>query len=235
MKKINVKDLIDFRRRSDRRKKTFVNELNFSENEGVENETSIEGRDYWVRSLTALSRAFKEGDNSIIAERIEGILEDYKPDMIRKTQLMYDRNLQILHNYEDFDFSILKPTAEIEILEKSRKKGVLTIKDFPIKVLLHQIYSFDNREGIKSIGCVLFLAKLETYKPHELGIFAEAVFNFLKCNYSDKYLISAEDIRIVDVMTNVNINYQMVLDGEIPSLLINTLDEIITLKNNLKL
>ena len=133
MKKINVKDLIDFRRRSDRRKKTFVNDLSFIDDEQKSIEASMDARDYWVRSLTALSRAFKDGHNSIIGERIQSIVEAYKPDMIRKTKIMYDRNLQILYNYEDFNFSNLKPTTEIQILEKTRKKGLLTIKDFPIK------------------------------------------------------------------------------------------------------
>jgi len=229
MKKINVKDLIDFRRRSDRRKKTFVNDLSFINDKQKSIEASIDARDYWVRSLTALSRAFKEGHNSIIAERIQSIVEAYKPDMIRKTKIMYDRNLQILYNYEDFNFSNLKPTTEIQILEKTRKKGVLIIKDFSIKVLLHQIYSFENEKGL-SLGCVLFLAKLDAYKPHELGMFAEAVYNFLDSNYSNRYYVSSKDIRIVDVMTNTNIDYQMVIDGRIPSLLTSTLDEIIKLK-----
>lgn len=231
MKRINVKDLIDFRRRSDRRKKTFANEIDLANLEIVESESSIDARDYWVRSLTALSRAFKEGDNTVIGERIQSILDDYKPNMINSTKMMYDRNLQILHNYEDFDFGILKPTTEIKILEKSRKKGILTIKNFPIKILLHQIYSFENRDGINCIGCVLFLAKLDAYKPHELGMFAETVFTFLEDNYGNNYSISAENIRIVDVMTSTDINYQMVIDGELPSLLTSTLDEILKLRN----
>ena len=229
MKKINVKDLIDFRRRTDRRKKTFVSEINIPDD--FEKEESAGGRDYWVRSLTALSKAFKNNDNSVISSRIESILEDYEPTMANTTKIMYDRNLQILHNYEDFDFKELKPSVEIIILEKGRKKGVLTIKNLPIKVLLHQIYSFKNDSGIDCVGCILFLAKLDYYKPNELGIFAEAVNKFLEENYADKYFISPEDIRIIDVMSTTNISYKMVLDGEIPPLLNSTLDEIIRLQN----
>ncbi len=229
MKKINVKDLIDFRRRSERRKKTFVSE--FIESTDYEGESTEGGRDYWIRSLTALSKAFKDNDNSVISERIDGILEDYKPNMLNKTKIMYDRNIQILHNFEDYDFNELKPFTEIEVLDKGRKKGIIEIKNLPIKILLHQVYSFRNENDEDSLGCVLFLAKLDNYKPHELGIFAEAVYKFLKDNYSDKYFISPKDIRIIDVMSTVNINYQMVLDKKIPSLLSSTLDEIIKLKN----
>ena len=229
MKEISVKDLIDFRRKSDRSKETFIQKLNYSAGGEIE---PASGGDYWVRSLTALSRAFKEGDNSIIVERIKNILEDYQPNMSDKTKTMYDRNLQILYNYEDFDFGELKPTNEIVILEKLRKKGVLSMQGLPVKVLLHQLYSFENEEGNDSLGCVLFLAKLQPYQPTELGIFAEAVFNFLNANYAEKFTISPEDIRILDVMTGTKISYQNVLDGAVPSLLSSTLDEIVKLKNS---
>ena len=63
-------------------------------------------------------------------------------------------------------------------------------------------------------------------------MFAESVYSFLDLNYSDRYFISSRDVRIVDVMTNVSIDYQMVIDGEIPSLLLSTLDDIIKLKNS---
>lgn len=56
-------------------------------------------------------------------------------------------------------------------------------------------------------------------------------YNFLIENYSDKYFISPENIRIIDVMSTVDINYQMVLNGDIPPLLNSTLDEIVKLKN----
>ena len=229
MRKINVKELIDFRRKSDRRKNTFITELKATD--VIEEEVSSGGRDYWIRSLTALSAAFKDSDNAIISERIENILNDYDPKMLEKTKKMYDRNLQILHNFEDYDFNDLKPTSEIKILSKSRKKGTLEIKGLPIKILLHQIYSFRNLEDIECIGSILFLAKLDSYKPHELGIFAEAVFRFLYDNYGDNYVLSPSDIKITDVMINETVSYQMVLDGQIPSLLYSTLDEIIKLKN----
>ena len=72
MKKINIKDLIEFRRRSDKRRYAFVSKLETSN----DNDTDISegGRDYWVRSITALSRAFKENDNSIISDRIDNII-----------------------------------------------------------------------------------------------------------------------------------------------------------------
>lgn len=229
MKKINIKDLFEFRRRSDKRRYAFVSKLETSN----DNDTDISegGRDYWVRSITALSRAFKENDNSIISDRIDNIINDYEPNMLNKTKIMYDRNLQILHNFEDYDFNELKPSTKIEIIEKGRKKGIINIKNLPIKVLMHQVYSFKNEQDEKFIGSVLFLAKLDNYKPHELGIFAEAVYNFLIENYSDKYFISPENIRIIDVMSTVDINYQMVLNGDIPPLLNSTLDEIVKLKN----
>lgn len=136
MKKISVSNLVKFRKKLEKNQKAFLNSL-IKKNEIK----STEGGNYWVRSLSALSNAVKLKDSLPIKEKIAAILEDYKPNIIKQTKDKYDRNLQILHNYEDFDFSNWIPDGA-EILSKANKKSIIYIDTVPVQILPNQIYSF---------------------------------------------------------------------------------------------
>ncbi|MCE3074655.1 hypothetical protein [Chryseobacterium gwangjuense] len=223
MKDIRVKDLIKFRGLSERRQSTFITNLQKEKIEKEKDDST--GGDYWVRSISALNNAFKENDNSFISEKITDILNDYTPKLDKGTKLKYDRNLQILYNYEDFDFRSVTPSEDIEILSKVRKSGVIDIKGFSLKVETHHIYTF-NIEDKNYLGALLFAAQKDGYKPYELGVFAEAIFMFLENNYSEKYIISPSFMKVIDVMTHEIVDYQMVLDGKFPSLIISIIEDI---------
>ncbi|WP_299362152.1 hypothetical protein [Winogradskyella sp.] len=65
LKKLPVKKLVEFRRLSKRRQLTFTNRLKSPK------ESSSSGGDYWVRSISAISNAFRENDNSYINKKLE--------------------------------------------------------------------------------------------------------------------------------------------------------------------
>lgn len=228
MKDIRVKDLVTFRSLSEKRQSTFI--TNLQKEKIAKEKEEGRGGHYWVRSISSLNNAFRENDNSFIADKITDILNDYHPKLDKKTKLKYDRNLQILYNYEDFEFRSITPSEDISMLLKERKSGVIDINGFSLKVETHHIYTF-TIENKTYIGAVLFAAQKDGYKQYELGIFAEAIFNFLEKNYTEQYIVHPSFIKVVDVMTHEIINYQMILDSIIPSLIIPTIEKIKSLKN----
>ncbi|WP_374443028.1 hypothetical protein [Epilithonimonas sp.] len=228
MKDIRIKDLVTFRRLTERRQSTFITNLQKEKIAKEKEEGS--GGDYWVRSISALNKAFKENDTSFISEKIDDIINDYTPKLDKGTKLKYDRNLQILYNYEDFDFSSLTPTEEIELLTKVRKSGVIEIAALSLKVETHHIYTF-NVDNKQYLGALLFAAQKDGYQPSELGIFAEAIFNFLEANYNSKYIIHPSYVKVVGVMTQSIVDYQMILNKTIPSLIVSSIQDFNTVLN----
>lgn len=223
MRDIRVKDLIIFRNLSEKRRGTFY--INLQKEKVVKEKDDSTGGDYWVRSISALNNAFRNNDNQFVSEKISDILADYRPSMDKGTRLKYDRNIQILHNYEDFDFRSITPSENIEIRSKIGKKGVIELNKLNIKVETHNIYTFED-DNHSNMGSVFFAAKIKGYKSIELGIFAEAIYNYLQVNHSGKYNIQPKYIKVIDVMTQEIVDYQMVLDGKLPALLISSIDEM---------
>jgi hypothetical protein len=217
MKKISVKNIIVFRQKSDKSKKTFLKSLN-----KVKSSDSEGGGNYWVRSISALSKTFKTNDNQYIKDKIDNISDDYQKSTLKRTKDMYQRNLDILFNYEDFDFSSWYPNNTFQILNNVSKKSIIEISKIPVQVLPNQIFTFEEK-GVNHIGAIWFIAKLDGYTKPELGIYAEVLFSFLKANFSKKYEIKPERCLIVDVLNLDEVSYKMILDEQIPALLKQTL------------
>ena len=138
---------------------------------------------------------------------------------------MYQKNLDILYNYEDFDFSTWYPNKTFKILEKTNKKSIIEIDEIPVQVLPNQVFSF-TKNKIKYVGAIWFIAKLDGYSKAEFGIFSETIFYYLSDNFSEEYEVSPENCLIVDVLNFEEISYQMVLENKIPPLLRETLKSI---------
>lgn len=220
MKKISVTNIIAFRKKSDKSKKAFLKSLNKAKAEDSEG-----GGNYWVRSISSISKTFRTNDNQYIKDKIDDIANDYNNSSRQQTRDMYQRNLKILHNYEDFDFLKWRSNENFQIVDKASKKSIIEIKKVPVQVLPNQIFTF-LKDGIEYIGAIWFIAKLSGYTKSEFGIFAEALFMYLKNNFSEKYEVSPENCLIVDVLNLDEINYQMLLDKRIPAILEETLKAI---------
>lgn len=220
MKKISVKNLIAFRRKTDKSKKTFLKSLT-----KVKIIDSASGGNYWVRSISALSNAFKTNDNQYIKDKINDISDDYSSTTRKQTKDMYQRNLDILYNYKDFDFSTWYPNKTFQVIDKVNKNSIIEINKVPVQISPNQVFTF-SKNKIDYVGTIWFVAKLDGYSKVEFGIFTEALFYYLKNNFSKKYEVSPENCLVVDVLNLDEVNYQMVLDDKIPAMLRETLKSI---------
>lgn len=170
MNKITVKNIISFRKKSDKSQKTFLASLN-----KIKKINSKGGGNYWVRSISALCNAFKSNNNQYIKDKIYEILNDFNNSERKQTKDMYQKNLDILYNYEDFDFSTWYPNKTFKILEKTNKKSIIEIDEIPVQVLPNQVFSF-TKNKIKYVGAIWFIAKLDGYSKAEFGIFPKLFF-----------------------------------------------------------
>ncbi|HAP95669.1 hypothetical protein [Epilithonimonas hominis] len=226
MENVSISKLVEFRRKTERSKRTFAEKL--YQLEGAK-KSDDGGGDYWVRSLSAINKAYLNNNNQFIHDKIEDITDDLQNTTVNKTKTMYERNLQILHNFEEIDFIDLIPVAEFEFLEKQAKKANFDVNEFPIKIKFNQLYSF-NENDTKFLGGILFVAKLGGYTKDELGIFAEAFFRYLKQKYSNGYEISKNNVKVIDVFTMNEVTFDMLENGEVPKFLESTIDAIKNLK-----
>ena len=214
MKKITLNKIVEFRHKSEKNQKGFLNNLN-------KNSEVSGGGNYWVRSLSAMSNALKHNDHNPIKEKINEILEVNVSDLAKRTKDMYERNLKILYNYQSFDFSNWL-TKRYEILSKTNAKTILEINTIPVQIIPSQIFSFDSK-GEKSVGAVWFVAKLNGYSTEELGMFAEALFIYLNKNFDKKFKVNAESCIVVDVLDKQEVRYNDLIIKKVPKILDSTL------------
>lgn len=218
--KLPVKKLIEFRRLSERSQSTFAKNLKILKKASSGDSG---GGDYWIRSTSGLSNAFRDNDNSLIKEKIDAVSALYKSTKNELTKIMYKRNLEILHGFEGFDFSVWRPSDDLKFLTK--QKISLTIKDVPIQVIPHHVFSYENKEK-PTIGGIWFVIWLDSYKPGDLGIYSEALYRYLSFLYSKTHNVDPKYCLIVDGSSKEVTSYQHILDGKIPSLLQNTIDAL---------
>jgi hypothetical protein len=181
------------------------------------------GGDYWKRSTSGLSNAYKHNDNKLIQKKIDSVSSVYESARKESTKTMYKRNLEILHNYTDFDFSTWRPPANLQFLAKS--KLTVTIKDIPVQVLPHHIFSYEDK-GEPNVGGIWFVVWLDGFKQGDLGIYSESLFRYLTLLYAKKYKVNPEYCLTVDAASKDVVSYNQILKGKIPSLLEPTIDAL---------
>src|SRR5690606_28780270 len=102
-------------------------------------------------------------------------LEDWIEETEHKgTKVRWQRNIDILHNFEDFDFESLRPD-DIHLLKKPAALSLINIEGFPIESKPSFVFWFDN-DGFKEIGATWFIVKIDGYKKSELGMFADIMY-----------------------------------------------------------
>lgn len=218
LEKLPVKKLFEFRRLSKTRKVTFTNNLKVGKKP-----TSGDGGNYWVRSVSTISKAFKENDSSIITDKIDEVTNLYNLNQRTQTKTMYKRNIDILAKYKSFDFTKWRPTVDLKFLSKPR--SILEMNGLPIQVLPNHIFSYGLRNN-KSIGGIWFIIWQDGFKPSDLGIYSETLFRYLSSYFSKEYIVNPAACIIVDLTSMQSISYKDIINGNITSILDDTMKSV---------
>jgi len=221
MKKLSVKDLVEFRYKSDKSKKTFVNNLK----KDKEISAAEGGGDYWVSCLSAISQGYKLNSLKPILERKEDLNKRYAGTEITKTKNMYKRNIDILSNYENFELAKLRPDKKIEFQIKSKEDSIMSLKGVELKATPDHVFTFE-RKDIDEVGAIWFVAKLNGLKKEELGMFTDLLYRYLKSHYSKEFRINPKYCIAVDVFSKQNVNYSQLEKNQVAPILSKTLEEL---------
>lgn len=221
MRKVRIKDLIEFRNKSDRSKKTYARSLKTTK----KIDSSSGGGDYWISCLSAISNTFKYGKTDFLDEKIELLMNKIDDNDDSRIKLQFKRNADILVDFKSYDFNRIRPKAGLTFLKKPSDKSVIEVKGLTLKSTPHHIFSF-SRKGSDEMGAVWFIAKLDGFKKNELGMFSDILYRSLGKHYSKDYFINSEYCIAVDVVNKMNVSYKEIENGKVPILIDATIDEI---------
>jgi hypothetical protein len=221
MKKIPIKRIIEFRRKSDKAKKNFATNLS----KDREKSNGDGGGDYWISCLSAISNSFKFNDLKLVSNKKDELEGKYEKTENKRTKTMYGRNIDILYNYEDFDLKKWKPIKDVSNVKKNKEDLILNIKGLQIQADPHHVFTFKKKDK-EEIGAIWFIAKLGGYRKEELGMFTDILYRYLNTHFSREYGLNPKYCIAVDVFNNFDLSYSQLENGEAPLVLNSTLDEI---------
>ncbi|WPR76018.1 hypothetical protein [Algoriphagus sp. NG3] len=183
------------------------------------------GGDYWVSCVSAISNAFKRNDKSLLNEKVLDIYEKLPHATANITKTQYQRNIDVLESFEDFDLDNVKPSSKIQILRKLKEQSIIEIDGLSIEVKPTHVFSFSEK-GSDEIGAIWFVAKLNGYDINELGMFTDILYRYLDKYFSDKYYINKSFCIAVDVVSGREVRYTSLEDGSVRMLLEETITQI---------
>lgn len=221
MKKITVKKLIEFRGKNERSKLTFVNNLR-KEDMKLDDGS---GGDYWISSLSAIRNSFKYDKSDLLDEKIDLLKSKIKLSEIERIKNQFQRNIDIINNFKEYDLKHLKPNVGIKFLKQSKHQSILDIKGLPIESKPCHIFSFSENNS-EEIGGIWFVAQLKGFKKSELGMFTEILYRYLDKHYSKKFYVNPDFCIAVDLYNGQDVNYAEIQKGIIPLLIDSTLDDL---------
>ena len=220
MEKITIKNLIDFRRKNEKRRITFVNNL---KKEKAPQESS--GGDYWISCLSAIANAYKYENKDLLEEKIESLREKVNFATDKRIKDQFQRNIDILLNFQDSDFQNIRPDSELTFLKQPKMKSIIDIGGLNIQSKPSHIFSFSENNS-EEIGGIWFVAKLKGFKKAELGMFADIIYRYLKKHYSDDFYVNSKYCIAIDLFHGQKVNYSEIENNKIPKLIDSTIDEI---------
>ena len=221
MEKISLSKLIDFRRKTDKTKLSFINNINKAEI----SESDGGGGDYWVSCVSAINYIFKTDDTSFIEKKIDYLYAKIDQTEKKGTKDRFQKNIDILHVFEEFDYKHLKPSEELSFHKNSNSKSLININGVIIEIRPTHIFSYNNLD-FKEIGAVWFIAKKNGFKQSELGMFCDIIYRYLVANYSNEYKINPSNCIAVDLFNGYDVNYSQIVSNEFPHLLDNTINDL---------
>jgi hypothetical protein len=221
MKKVTVKNLIEFRGKNDRTKITFVNNLK-KEKEKTGDDS---GGDYWISCLSAIRNTFKYDNPDLLDEKIKLLQDKIKVAEIKRIKDQHQRNIDIINNFKDYDFENLKPKVDLKFLTQPKYQSIIDIKGVPLEAKPCHIYSFSENNS-EEIGGVWFIAQIKGFKKSELGMFTDLLYRYLNKHYSKEYYVNPRYCIAVDLFNGQEVNYTEIQNGKIPILIDSTIDDL---------
>lgn len=221
MRKLSVKNIVEFRRKSERSKRHFANDLKVEKKK----EKSDDGGDYWVSCMSAINHSFRIDDPQPIIDRKDELKEKYDIVDDLRVKARHKRNKEILDHYERFDFKKWKPSRKIDVLKKQKHGFSLSIKGLEVQVNPQTIFSFE-KDGKKEVGAIWFVARTKGLKREDVGMFADVLYRCVKAYYPKVGPVSSRYCIAVDVIDKVEVNYSQIEKGTVSPILNATLDEI---------
>ena len=225
MHKISIKELIEYRRKlSDKSKRNFADKLKIRPiKETLDNDEG--GGDYWITSTSCIYNVFKYRKMALYDLKINDLNVKLQATADSRIRSMYQRNIQILVSFKDFNFDDSRPKNIVKFETVHKVNRILTIDNFPLYVNPSLLFSHE-RNGKKELGAIWFVPKLYGFKKNELGMFCEVLYNFLIKHYSQSYQISEDLCIVVDTFNAQKVIYTELKSEEIPFLIKQTLNEI---------
>lgn len=221
MKKISISNLIEFRKKSDRGKKTFVDNIKSNK---IHSPTDG-GGDYWVTSISAICNAYRDENLNIVDEKIIELQQKIKNTKLTIAKNMYQKNVENLENYKALDLNGIRPVEKLSFQKKSTGNPILTIRGLDVEAKPSHIFTFGNIDEEK-VGAIWFTAKVKGYTMEEVGLFCEMLYRFLRHNYSSKYQLMPKYCIAVDMVSGHTIDYGRIEEGGISPVLNSTLDQL---------
>lgn len=221
MKALTIKKLIEFRKKSDLSKRNFAQ--NLKQDSGQEE--SDGGGNYWVVCLSAIGNSYKFNDPQYISDKIDEFEEKLMMTDNERTDTMYTRNLDILRQFESYDFDDLRPSENFKTLPKPRSRQIVLINGLPVKIAPSYVFTFGGKDE-KNIGAIWFVAQLGGYRPEELAMYTDALFRYLTMHYSKTHTINPKYCIAMDVSADFTLSYADLQEGKVPKILISTTKEI---------
>ncbi|MBK0379343.1 hypothetical protein [Mucilaginibacter segetis] len=216
---ITIKQLVEFRRLSDRSRKTFANRIQVPQTAA----SGDGGGDYWISCLSAIGNTFRVLNNQLITDKIGELDRKYQTAKHTNTKTMYKRNLEILQIYQNFNLAQWRPSVPLKFL--TRPKITLMLKNVPLQILPQHVFGFDIN-GNQMVGGIWFVHWLDGFSVGDLGMYTEAMYKYLNLVYGSTHQVDPDFCLTVDVVDQNAVSYTQLLNGSVTSLLDNTLDEL---------
>lgn len=224
MQKITIKELVNFRRRTERTRKNFAFKLKTRELKDKAMKDGGSG-DYWITSTSTIYNVFKNDNHDFYDSKIEELFIKYNETDDLRIKNMYQRNSNILSSFKDFDFSDSRPGLALKFEKVPKFYKILTIDVFPLYINPSLLFSYE-RNGKNELGALWLIPQLNGFLKSELGMFCEVLYRFLIKNYSDKYQISEDFCIAIDTFNAQKVTYKELMNGDFPFLIDKTLSEI---------
>lgn len=226
MEKITIKELIEFRGRpSGKLKNNFAFKLKTRKPKEKLEDAKDSGGNYWSISTSSIYNTFKSGKDEYYDLKIDDVILRQATTGSDKDKVMYQRNLDILNNFKEFDLHHLRPLDIINFETVHKEQKIILINNIPIYINPSLVFCFE-RNGKKEIGAIALIPQLGGYQKSQLGMFCEMLYKFLHKHYSNEYQIAEDFCIAIDTYNAQKVIYVELLTGKIPRLVDITVDEI---------